>query len=164
MGLVTGFKYFYCWNLLFAMIWENVLVPEKCFSASVRGTQRDTQGWQLCPLQAIPKPLAWMWFLWWKIYSNMLWIAHSHGPWTGILSKCLFSPKMFPYNPDPCAGIFQSYSHFPQCLTNVQKVFPKQRTDKSSKEVAPYAVYYAGIPDESFIPSASNMSLDLDNG
>lgn len=35
---------------------------------------------------------------------------------------------------------------------------------KSSKEVAPYAVYYAGISDESLIPSVSNMSLDLDNG
>lgn len=39
-GLVTGSKYFHCWNLLFALMWENVLVPEECFSAFVQGTQR----------------------------------------------------------------------------------------------------------------------------
>lgn len=77
LGLVTGSKSFHCWNLLFAMIWDNVLVPEKCFSASVQGTWTETQGWELCPLQAIPKPLARMWFLWWKIDSNTCYGLHT---------------------------------------------------------------------------------------
>lgn len=77
LGLVTGSKYFYCWNLLFTMIWENVLVPEKCFSALVQGTHTETQGWQLCPLRAIPKPLARMWFLWWKMYPHTCYGSHT---------------------------------------------------------------------------------------
>lgn len=40
LGLVTGSKSFHCWSLLFATFWENVLAPEKCFSALIQGTQR----------------------------------------------------------------------------------------------------------------------------
>ena len=70
LGLVTGSKSFHCWSLLFATFWENVLVPKKCFSAPIQGTQTETQRWQLRPLQATPKPLAGMWLLRWKVCSK----------------------------------------------------------------------------------------------